>query len=170
MKRISVLIVVSFLAFFLISCTTFNQTKFVGIDYQKEVEKGKAIDAIAKVLLNNGFDIENINENYGMITTGWKDLHTEGKNIGLTLLTGSRASSTIYSDGLKLTFQLTEFGYKVYPKQMRIGNTSNFLAKSSSSNEVKFSEKSIAGKLTIKVINQINALLGQSSQIQWGEE
>lgn len=151
-------------------CTTLNVTKFIEIDYQKEVDKGAVIDAISYVLLDNGFEIENINETYGMITTGWKDLHTETRNIGLTLLTASKYSSTLYSDAVKLTFRLTESGYTVYPKQSRISSTSNSLVRSSSSNELTPQENSIAGKLTSKVISEINELIDQPTQIVWQEE
>lgn len=158
------------LSIFLFGCTSINMNRFVEIDYQDKIEKGKMIDTISYVLLSNGFEIADINETYGLVTTSWKDLQTQGKNIGLTLLTASRYSSTLYSDAVKLTFRITDSGYAVYPKQARISSTSNALVQSSSTNEMTPSENSVAGKLAVKVINEINDMLKQSTEIVWREE
>lgn len=142
---------------------------FSGI-YNKLGNK-KTIDAITYVLSNNGFDVKTINETYGLVTTEWRSLDNAMANLGLTLLTASKYSSTTYTDSLQLTFNVKENGYTVIPKTMRTSYTSNAWTNTQSNSAATYpAADTTGGKLTSKVMKEIDELLGIESDIHWEEK
>ncbi len=153
------------------SCATTMVTRSVRQDYSDNLETKKTMDAITYVLSNNGFDVKTINDTYGLITTEWRSLDNSLQNLGLTLLTASKYSSTTYTDSLQLTFNVKETGYTVIPKTMRTSSTSSTWAKTSSNTSAVYpAADSIGGELTTKVMKEINELIGIESNIKWEEK
>ena len=159
------------LALFMTSCATTMITRSVSQEYTDKLETKKTMDAITYVLSNNGFDVKTINDTYGLITTEWRSLDNSLQNIGLTILTASKYFSTTYTDSLQLTFNVKETGYTVVPKTMRTSSTSNTWSNTSSNSAATYpTADSIGGKLTTKVMKEINELIGIESDIKWEEK
>jgi hypothetical protein len=176
-KAILVFVIITILVFS--SCTTANlTTRYIAMDYEQKFEQKDIIDAITYVLVNNRFEIETINETYGLVTTKWKDLGNLNENLGKSLvlsmlktLGGGPTTTIMFRDAVMLTFRLSENKYVVFPQQSSISSESSIF-KSNESTSTAFSptEESSIGQLVNKIITEINNLLGLSVEIIWEKE
>ncbi|MGD1816073.1 MAG: hypothetical protein ACPKNR_03485 [Pleomorphochaeta sp.] len=167
MKKSSFPILIIIL-FFTIGCTTINTSKYIPITYKIQTDKEVLIDIINYSLIDNGFEIESINEKDGIITTKWKDLRTS-ENTNNELLTLLSLYQYYYTDALKLSFKINNKGFTVYPNQAKLESTSHSFLYYHTTNTKTPKEYSVAGEMTNKIITQINEMLGKTTYFIWEE-
>lgn len=163
-----------FLVLFLAGCTTTTIiTRSAHQKYDAGTDKKKIIDAITYTISENGFEVTMLNESYGMVNTNWRKVSSELDNTRNVLsaigsIQDGRSSS--YSRALSLSFSIKDDGYSVTPKLKKITTTKSYFS-SGSTDEIEYPKQdSSEGKLTMKIIQEINAILGIQDDIAWTEK
>jgi uncharacterized lipoprotein len=174
-KVIMVMVVLS-----LFSCVTTITTRSVIQPVNNDVEKQKLTDAVSYVLMENGFSIKLINESFGIVTSEWRDIKSGEDTaanilgalaVGLAAASGSQNTSyTSYSRKMMIEVKTTDNGYQVIPKLARISNKSSVYNNSESSNVTYPDRESKEGQIVIKIVEEINQLLGIPNNYIWEEK
>lgn len=172
MKKVMIMIT----CILFLGCATTITTRKITQNTDIKLGKKEVMDAITLVLFNNGFDVAMMNENYGLINTNYRivnsgtDTALSVLNIVASSLSHNPSSYSIYSRELMLTFQITNEGYIVIPKVKKIENSSSAFGHSSQDNIEYPVENSAEGKLTDKIITEINKMLGIENSFMWTEK
>jgi hypothetical protein len=177
MKKICISILLGFgFMFFISSCATTIITRMITQNTKISIEKKNVMDAITYVLSNNGFDVAMMNENYGLVNTNYRKV-VSGTDTALSVLSiiaaASSRTATSYSTfarEMMLSFQINDNGYTVVPKVKRTSNTTSAFSTSSQDNVEYPTEDSAEGKLTNKIISEINNLLRIDDNYVWTEK
>ena len=165
-KYLIILVLFSFVA-----CTTTMTSRILHQSFESSAEKKKILDAINYVLVENGFDIKMVNESFGIISTEWRPI-SRGADTAASILSAIASSGPArqYSSVFMIQAQIMENGYKLIPKMKSIQKTSGLWG-TSQSDTVYYPEKnSNEAKIAIKLIEEINSLLGIPNDYYWEEK
>jgi len=176
LRRVAMVLIV--LAFF--SCATTITTRSVIQPVNDGVEKIKLTDAVSYALMENGFSIKLINESFGIVTSEWRDIKSGEDTaanvlgalvVGLAAASGSPNSSyTSYSRKMMIEVKATDNGYQLIPKLARISNTSSLYNNVEHANVTYPDRNSKEGQIVIKIVEEINQLLGIQNNYIWEEK
>lgn len=163
-----VLLTYGFLA---LSCATTEYLEKGNVAFEEDMNQKKAMDAIVYVLSERGFNIQMINESFGLIESDWKQTSDMADNIGTTILVGTlTGSNTYYYTFLKLSFRVTDTGYTVTPLYKQENQKSNNLINSSTtSGNTSPVKTSAEAKLAMEIVDEINSMLKIKGSINWQE-
>ena len=126
----------------------------------------ETIDAITYVLNEKSYEIESINDTYGLIYTKWKK--TNYSNTGATLFAAAATgTAATYSRYVKLDFKISENGYIVSPREKQVNKINSLAQQSMNELEVELVPTSKEGQEIQKLVEEINKLLGITGSITW---
>ncbi len=169
MKKITVL---GLIVLIVMGCTTTITTRMINQPISEDtIERQKLLDTIGFVLIENGFDIKMVNESFGIVNTEWRTVES-GVDTALNILSilGSSSSTTTHSRAMMIQIQITENGYKLSPKLKRISRTRSAFGGSSDDRVDYPTKDSPEGKLAVKILEEINRLLGIENNYLWEEK
>lgn len=136
------------------------------MNFDSEKSLKDTMDAITYVLHNNSFEIDNVNESFGIIYTKWKK--TNYSNAGMTLFAAAATGTAAkYSKYIKLDFKVDKNGYTISPHEKEVSVVNKFAQKSTSEVEVELKLDSDEGKDIQKIVDQINELLNIKDNADW---
>ncbi|MBR3543779.1 MAG: hypothetical protein IKN82_08815 [Treponema sp.] len=168
-----------FAALCLFACVGFAATakktaasKFLtkgSVSFSEQMEKKSVMDAIVYVLSEHSMGVAMINESFGLIQSEWAQTSDTADNIGKTLALGMLGGgNTYFHEYLRIDFKVTENGYTVSPHYRQEQQKSNkFLNSSVTAVDKAPLAKSDEAKITMKIVEEINALLKIDSQAIW---
>ena len=173
MKKV-ILTLIGFL--FIMGCTSTITTRNVTqvIPTNKKAEDKKIMDTVNYVLIENGFEIKNINETFGLITTEWREIKDSGDTtanvLGAIAVGLGGGSYTKYSRKMMVQVKIKKEGYQIIPKLVKEAKT-NTTFKSNSDKNIFYPDKeSNEGKLVIKILKEINGYLEIKNNYEWNEK
>ena len=173
MRRLPYLVVFAVVLF---GCATTIVTRIVIQPVTGTTDEKAIIDAISYVLINNGFDIAFINENYGFINSAWRPVQSGADTaasvlsiVGSAMSRGPSSYST-YSREMMISFQIFANEYHVIAKLKRKSNTTSVYGGSSREDVEYPTADSSEGKLVAKIIREIDRLLSLADDFQWKEK
>lgn len=154
-----------------LSCATTEYLQKGNVSFEDDINQKKAMDAIVYVLSERGFNIQMVNESFGLIESDWKQTSDMADNIGTTILVGTlTGSNTYYYKFLKLNFRVTDTGYTVTPLYKQENQKSNNLVNSSTtSGNTSPVKTSPEAKLAMEIVDEINSMLKIKGAINWQE-
>lgn len=161
---------------FLIGCTSTITTRNVtqSIPAKKNTESKKIMDTINYVLMENGFEIKNINQSFGVITTEWRGLNDSGDAtanvLGVIAVGLGGGSYTKYSRKMMLQVKIKKDGYQIMPKLIKEAKTNTAFKSNSDKNVFYPEEDSKEGRLVIKILKEINGYLEIDNDYKWNEK
>lgn len=166
MRKIIVLCCL-FLPIIFTSClTTTIPVRRAEMTFESAKPTKETIDAITYILNEKSYEIESINDTYGIIYTKWKK--TNYSNAGATLFAAAATGTAAkYSRYVKLDFKISENGYTVSPREKQVNTINKFAQQSTNEIEVELLPTSKEGQEIQKLVEEINNLLGITGNVTW---
>ena len=126
----------------------------------------ETMDVITYILHEKAFEVESVNEKFGIIYTKWKKINYS--NTGMTLIAAATTgTAATYSRYVKLDFKITENGYTVSPREKQVNTINKFAQQSTNEIEIELVPTSNEGKDIQKIVEEINKLLNIEGAINW---
>lgn len=129
------------------------------VSFSQQMEKKTVMDAIVYVLSEHSMAVGMVNESFGLLQSEWTQTSDATGKVGKTLALGILGIKNNFPQYLKIDFKVTENGYTVIPHHRQELPKSNI--------EKAPLAKSDEAKITMKIVEEINALLKIDSQAIW---
>lgn len=167
MKKIMMAMLGIVMALSIVGCASSTiPVRKAEMSFDSEQPLKNTLDAITYVLNNHSFEIDNVNESYGIVYTKWKKINYS--NTGMTIFAAATTGTAAkYSRYVKLDFKASENGYTVSPREKNVNVINKFAQQSTTEVEVELKLDSNEGKDIQKIVDEINDLLGIKGTVEW---
>lgn len=161
---------------FLNSCSSYIVTRLIRQDFLYESSnndtKKKTLDAITYVLMSNGFEIDLVNESFGLVNTKWRQITNAGDFVGgiISSVLSDNGTYNTFEREFSIQIKLTDKGYELLPKMKSITKTNNRYGNTSTDTIIYPDSTSSEGKLAMKIVQEINNLLNIQNNYRWEEK
>lgn len=165
MKRVLVILFCALSLSLFVSCATQSVYR-ASLPLSESTEIQSTMDAISYVLYENGFEIKQINPAFGIIETEYKDMGLTdiGMTFAVAALTGNAAN---YQNMIRLSFKVSADSYSVTPRYVKRSVVSSWTTAKTTDTEQELKFDSEIGKKVVSIVEEINALIGITGEIQW---
>lgn len=173
MKKVLLMMVVALVTVFQMGCIPVikNSMAVQVIPTEKKVENSVVLEKISTILINEGYDIEFVNENLGLIKTGWKDITKAESGAsqiidGLDVMTGGSKTQNMWY--LQIQIKINENDYVLKPKYKMITIEKTLFSEKRNEQEGAFDyERSKEREAIERIMMEINKSINLENDYSW---